>query len=304
MSRTPLSPSASVFVAAFLASLVSGCSPPGLSTPPAESPPDDLDILGLTAKGIHGDTLPPKTVILTYDDGPDEHTLEVATYLNQNNIQATFFINGRRICKSFKGGRCVAPMDTRTCGDGHAQAPVADPRYYPPSLLDELVGLGHRVANHTEDHCRLPRERSTNALVFELGMTQFILRKHIHDGILLFRPPYGAWDDATDARARTAQSLDRLVGPVMWDVDGRDYDCWHNGLDVADCGARYLQSLGTRPKLNGIILLHDRPEFNVGYEGPLLLTKWLVPRLRDSGFQFANISDLLDLVSDSTPETL
>ncbi len=281
LASSPSSPARTIAHALSAALFIASCSSPN-------------DKLGLTKRGFGGDALPLQTVILTYDDGPDEHTRDIAIYLNANGIHGTFFINGRRICKSTdQSGRCVAPMDIRPCGNGQSQAPVQDPRYYPELLLDEMIGLGHHIANHSEDHCVLPRERSSDDVLFEIETTQSILERHVLDGLFLFRPPYGAWDARTLALARASPALDTLTGPVFWDVDGQDYSCWQNGLSVEECGDRYLQRLGTRPKRNGILLLHDRPEFNVGYEGPFLLTKWLVPRLRDAGYQFADMGALL-----------
>jgi peptidoglycan/xylan/chitin deacetylase (PgdA/CDA1 family) len=281
-----------------LVALLAGCG----GNPDWDS---EIDQIGLAHHSIRGEALAHKTLILTFDDGPDEHTREIAEYLHANDIHATFFINGRRICKTVDNdGHCLAPMDTKPCEDGHSQAPVADPRYYPESLLDDLIALGHRVANHSEDHCRLTTERHDGNLLFELQETQTILNRHIRDDIFLFRAPYGAWDGATDARVRTDHMLDVLTGPIGWDIDGRDYACWHYGFTVEECGQRYLAELGKRSKRNGIVLMHDRPEFNVGYEGPLLLVKWLVPRLKQSGYQFATIPDLIDAIRRARPHAL
>jgi peptidoglycan/xylan/chitin deacetylase (PgdA/CDA1 family) len=262
-----------------------GCTP--------APPPAVIRKPGLTEQGLRGDALPPRTVIFTYDDGPDEHTRELAAYLDEENIRATFFINGRRICKVMsRDGQCVVPPATRRCGDGNAQVPVDRPHYYPESLLDELVDHGQRLANHSENHCNLPGEHSANAVVFELESTHALLERHVPDGAFLFRPPYGSWNAQTLERTRTSTSLDVLSGPILWDIDGADFGCWRDGVSVEECGRRYLDLLEARPQRNGIFLMHDRPEHNVGYEGPLLLTRWLVPRLKEAGYHFADFDDL------------
>src|SRR3954463_4233777 len=143
---------------------------------PIDETSESIDLELLAKTGITGNTLPPKTVIFTYDDGPDQHTLELARYLSANDVHATFFINGRRICKTLDAlGHCLVPMDTRPCDDGLSQAPVDNPQYYPESLLDEVVRLGHRIGNHTEDHCHLTKQTNQSDLVFELTATQNIL---------------------------------------------------------------------------------------------------------------------------------
>jgi peptidoglycan/xylan/chitin deacetylase (PgdA/CDA1 family) len=247
----------------------------------------------VTKDSIFGRSFPPKTLLLTYDDGPDEHTLELAHYLHDEGISATFFVNGRRLCRSIdETGACVDPMPTRACDNGEDQAPVEHPKRYPESILDEVQALGHHVANHSEDHCNLPAQHDAAGLVFELSATQEVLDRHRVDGLKLFRPPYGAWDATSASRAEMEPALDHLVGPINWDIDGADYACWKDGLSVDACGRRYLDGVNARPNKNGIVIMHDRPEFNVGFAGPLLLTKFLVPRLRAQGFAFARIEDM------------
>lgn len=254
-----------------------------------ETATDEAPVVSLG--GIHGDGLPPRTLVLTYDDGPDEHTLEVARYLASQSIHATFFQNGRRYQNTV----------TRACDDGHEQAVVASPALYPESLVDEIVALGHRVGNHSEDHCELTHQSTSAGVVFELAATQALLDRHVTSGPALFRPPYGLWDSRTTNAAHGEPSLDKLVGPVFWDVDGGDWDCWANAMSIDACGQRYLDAVHARPQQNGIVLMHDRPEFNVGYAGPLLLTRWLVERLVAEGFQFASIDDVPGVIAKPPP---
>ena len=63
----------------------------------------------------------------------------------------------------------------------------------------------------------------------------------------------------------------------------------------------YLRILAARPNHNGIFIMHDRPEFNVGIDGPLEMTKILVPRLRAHGYKFATLDDLLGLPPPIAP---
>ncbi len=242
---------------------------------------------------IRGDALPDKTVVLTWDDGPDEYTLDLAQYLNEQGVKATFFINGRRICKLWQNDVCVTPMDTRPCNDGQAQAPVDNPIYYPESLLDEVIALGHRIANHTTDHCHLDGQDNPDDFAFELTTTQEIVDRHICDGIFFFRAPFGAWDGQAAGLAQAVPALDKLVGPINWDVDGGDWDCFDTGVSVQDCGDGYLGILNEQGK--GVFLLHDRLEFNVGSNNQLLLAQYLVPKLKEQGYSFSTLDEMLDL---------
>jgi MYXO-CTERM domain-containing protein len=87
--------------------------------------------------------------------------------------------------------------------------------------------------------------------------------------------------------------IDRIVGPINWDVDGEDWECWQKGMTPESCADRYYRLLTGRARQNGIFLMHDRPEFNVGHEGPLSMTRLLVPRLKAAGFRFASIDEVL-----------
>jgi peptidoglycan/xylan/chitin deacetylase (PgdA/CDA1 family) len=275
-----------------------GCSQGPDSWEPARA--TSAPLLGVNQ--ITGDSLPPNTVVFTYDDGPDEHTLELAQYLHDQGIHVTFFINGRRLCKAFDAsGNCTTPWDTLPCDNGLSQAPVTNPKYYPESNLDKVLALGHRIANHSQDHCHLQPETTASDFLFELKTTQDILDRHICDNVFLFRAPYGEWDDPTAARAQGV-GLDKLIGPVNWDVDGQDWNCWKTGVAVDACGQGYLDILAARPNKNGIFLMHDRPEFNVGYAGPLLMAQWIVPKLKAAGYTFATLDDVTSL--PSTPCTV
>jgi len=249
----------------------------------------------LTTAQINGSSLPAKTVVLTYDDGPDDHTLELAHYLADQGVRATFFVNGKRFCKTFDGeGKCTTPQDTRPCTNGQMQAAVTNPKYYPEAWLDEVQSLGHRIANHTQDHCHMPGQNMADA-IWEVKTTQDILDRHICDNVYLLRAPFGEWNATVVSRVNSMMGFNKIVGPINWDVDGNDWDCWQKGTSPDACATGYLNILNGRPKKNGIFLMHDRPEFNVGYAGPVLMTKILVPKLKAAGFKFATMDDVLKL---------
>jgi peptidoglycan/xylan/chitin deacetylase (PgdA/CDA1 family) len=254
----------------------------GIETPDSQQSPLLSSLpYGSTAGTNTNYALDANTVILTFDDGPDGPpsdlsnpvmTMEIAYYLGAKQIHSPFFINGKR----FTG------QPTTSCPlEGRQGDPVY--RQYDEWILDALVQLGHLLGNHTQDHCRLSLFPSY--VDDELKLTQTILDRHAKDGPFLFRPPYGGWgvdingqlDPSDENNARQDTCLDKLEGPIGWDIDGQDFDCWSPydtagnltadsaghpipHLNVQQCLQRYVDILRNRPRKNGIFLHHDRPE--------------------------------------------
>ena len=240
-----------------------------------------------------GEWLPANTLVLTFDDGPDDQTLPIARFLFAEGIRATFFVNGKRFCR-ISGGACTSLPVTGGCAPRGDQ--WKNTKVYDESLIDLLQRYGHRVANHTHDHCHLAF--APDEMAWELRTTQEILDRHGSDGLSLFRPPYGSWGTNNDAEVRGDSGLRRLIGPVLWDIDGRDWLCWRTGVSVAQCLQHYIDAVDARPGRNGIVLMHDRPEFNVddpsyysGTDNTLELTRRFVQAMRGRGYRFAGIEE-------------
>ncbi len=266
--------------------LMSAC---GGSPEEADREPSLLELYGeiVSDSAVTGNALPPYTIALTYDDGPDAYSLDIANYLAQQGIKATFFINGCRIIGS------PAPIPQSGNCQGTPQ--------FPESTVAQLVALGHRVANHTEDHPNLPGlVPDTQAILSQVRLTQNVLDRHITDGYYFVRPPYGAWNASVANAVRTDPALNRLVGPMGWEIDGGDWNCFQNGLPVAECGQRYLNALNARPNRNGMFLMHDRLEFNVGTDYTLQLTKWLVERLPRPQYTFVPLDAIPNMTGTRT----
>ncbi len=99
-------------------------------------------------------------IVLTFDDGPDQHsTVPLLQLLQQHRVPATFFVNGKRVRKY-------------------------------PVLATEIAAQGHEIGNHTYTHDPCIMFRKSERLVREIELTQRILARH---GIfpVFFRPPVG-----------------------------------------------------------------------------------------------------------------
>ncbi len=220
------------------------------------------------AAGITGAAaLPDRTVVLTYDDGPGPNTLLIAEYLWSEGIAATFFVIGK-----------------------HARQRQ--------EVIVRVRGLGHRLGNHTWSHVPpgLPdRLAQGDDIVEELRSTAALLGADV--GPIAFRAPYGAWTPAVATVLNSDPALASAhVGPIDWDVEGRDWEEWRAGRSPAHVAERYLAEI--RAKGRGIVLMHDSsadgPEYVAGnrtYE----LTRALIPMLIAEGFAFAPLEAIPSL---------
>ncbi len=216
---------------------------------------------------------PDKTLALTYDDGPGPHTLEIAEFLHDRGIQATFFVVGKHV-----------------------------------RLRREIVGkvasLGHLIGNHTDTHTPLPEFASEpDKLAKEITDADREILQFIADRPFFLRTPGGYWDSNFAEALNRHTELDKYSGPVNWNIAHGDYEIGSprplksaNPLYTFDeCQHNYLQDI--RQKGRGIVLLHDwsADAGELGEElqsknRTLELTKSLVPLL--TGFNFVALDKI------------
>ena len=194
---------------------------------------------------------------LTFDDGPSEETLHLLEYLARENVSATFFQCGANVARL--GG-----------------------------VARRVVEAGHEIGNHTYTHRRLcPRlSRSPNLLRAAEVLREFALAQErivAETGVAptLLRAPYGMrWFGLAAAQRKLG-----LHG-VMWTAIGNDWE-----LPPASIVARLLQKLSP----GAIFCLHDgrdiRPHPDIG--ATLAAVRELVPRLKDAGYRFETVSQIL-----------
>jgi len=229
---------------------------------------------------IKGDRLPTGTLCLTYDDGPGQttgagpgpRTLELAEYLYDQGIPATFFIIG-----------------------DHAE------RH--PGVLAQLCRWKHTVGNHTATHPGLVALASAGGNVLEeVSRTSALIRSQVSQPITFFRAPYGNWRETVGPDRRqdkptsiVAQLLNRHdlcrshVGPINWDISGHDYDYWKNGRSAHECAAEYLAQIERISR--GIVLMHDSSEDRSTRDRNRAceLTRLIVPLLKRRGYTFVGL---------------
>lgn len=135
--------------------------------------------------------------------------------------------------------------------------------------VKKMVRNGNEIGNHSYSHKWLTK-LSKQELDEEIQLTQDYIKKLTGLTPKIFRPTYGA----------TNQKLQKDVGmpSIMWTVDSSDWKI-KNAKTIAN---RVFNS----SKDSSIILMHDTHERS--YES----LKFLIPKLKEDGYQFVTVSEL------------
>jgi peptidoglycan/xylan/chitin deacetylase (PgdA/CDA1 family) len=175
---------------------------------------------GREEEEIFGKALPPKTIVLTFDDGPHRrYSDEIAAILKQYNAPAIFFSVGRNLGSLDAQGK--------TTLNGGAQ------------VSRRLKQAGYVLANHSFSHAQLSKQTG-DGLKAEILNTDALLKAVDPERSPLFRFPYGA---------RNREGMQMLenahLKSVMWNIDSLD---WADPVpsSIAERVLRTVDKEGTR----------------------------------------------------------
>lgn len=213
------------------------CSRDDRSRDASSAAPQDFQTFNLSARSIG---LLPGEIALTCDDGPGGRTLELAEWLRDNDIPATFFMVGREAAANIGTVRQISQMNF----DDGSRAFI--------------------IANHSMTHTTpLP---ATDA-VYEVGNADKILNPYMDANRqpFLFRAPYGDFTRGGQSmvnRLNGSGDLSKYIGPIFWNIGGEltstysaDWACWGQNVSLDRCADGYIrESLALD---GGIMLTHD-----------------------------------------------
>jgi peptidoglycan/xylan/chitin deacetylase (PgdA/CDA1 family)/uncharacterized caspase-like protein len=175
---------------------------------------------------VSGTRLPPKTIVLTFDDGPHpKYTDRIREILNKYHVGAVFFEVGQNLATVDKSNKIRL---TRAA-----------------AASQQLVAGGFQVGNHTYSHELLPK-LSDHEIASQIEMTDRMLRAVDKTPAALFRPPYGARNEKVLAAVQA-----RGMKAVLWNIDSRD---WADPIPDSIAN-RVLQLAESEHR--GIVLFHD-----------------------------------------------
>jgi peptidoglycan/xylan/chitin deacetylase (PgdA/CDA1 family)/tetratricopeptide (TPR) repeat protein len=194
-------------------------------TLPVEPPPE-MRGAAPNPNEIFGNEFAPKTVALTFDDGPHpKYTELVLALLRKYGIRASFFEVGISLGTVDAAGKVTLSKNAE--------------------ISKKVLEAGHVIANHSYSHPVLPKLPEAQRTE-EIEHTNLLLAQILGHKPELFRPPYGARNQAILQEVVT----DGLKS-VMWNIDSLD---WADPIPES-IAMRVLHALNQTQK--GVILFHD-----------------------------------------------
>lgn len=167
-------------------------------------------------------------VYLTFDDGPNKHTLTNVATLQKYNVKGTFFFLGNTM-KSQK------------------------------QIVKDTATAGHYIASHSMTHDKKLVYKNTQSFIDEIKESLMIIDGLTTQQTKLIRAPYGSKPDVTGAMK---DELARF-GYKLWDWNVDSEDWRHNVQQTATIrtniqnGVRSSYASGNR---DIVILMHDLPQ--------------------------------------------
>lgn len=147
-------------------------------------------------------------------------------------------------------------------------------------IAGDVAAAGHQIGNHTYSHPHLPF-KSREFIEHEFVEAQKVIQEETGITPMLLRAPYGfRWMGMREMQERLA------LLSVMWTVIGNDWR-WP-AQKIADYVSR-------RSSRGGIVCLHDgrAVEHKPDISQTLKAMRAIVPRLRDQGYRFETVSEIL-----------
>ncbi|WP_030867808.1 bifunctional polysaccharide deacetylase/glycosyltransferase family 2 protein [Streptomyces sp. NRRL S-37] len=211
-------------------------------------------VVDTTQDPPHTYRAPDRTVVLTFDDGPDPvWTPRIRAVLDRHGAPGTFFVTGRQAVRH-------------------------------PGILRDLIRSGHEIGVHTFSHRDLAT-LSAAETDRELALTQLALAGAGGVNSSLLRMPYSSTTTALDGPAWSVARRLGEKGYVLAFVD-QDTRDWRRP------GARAIADAATPhvPGRGAVVLLHDSGGDRSQTVRALDI---LIPRLQAQGYRFTTVAGLV-----------
>ncbi|QOR73414.1 polysaccharide deacetylase family protein [Cruoricaptor ignavus] len=145
-----------------------------------------------------------------------------------------------------------------------------------PKIFQQIIENGHQIGNHTYSHSEKTGFLSAKKMTEEIEKADEVFEKIAGIKTDLYRPPFGV-TNPNIAKA-IKQTKKTSIG---WNIRSLD--------TVIKNPHKIAERITKKAKPGSIILMHDTSEKS------LEALKILLLNLRDNGFKFATVSELLEL---------
>ncbi len=142
-----------------------------------------------------------------------------------------------------------------------------------PEFVAKIAGDGHAIGTHSSTHSYMSK-LSEQQIRAELESSSRAIEAITGEKVVLFRPPYGDYDDLL---VQTAESMGLFT--IQWDVDSLD---WKN-LSASEIENRVV----SRVRNGSIVLFH-----NNGLHTADALPN-IIRTLKEKGYSFVRVDELI-----------
>ena len=194
----------------------------------------------------------PRTVALTFDDGPGPYVPQILKILRQYNVRATFFDSGSR--------------DT-----------------FFPAITRQIVSEGHLLEDHSWDHkypSQVPGGWTVDYLVDQISRTASLQTSLTGQAICYFRPPGGYTTNVLTAAQQLGMSA------VLWSIDPRDWE-QPGYYSPAEVDRIVAAATNTGGQAHPNVLLHGGPAYRANTVAAL---PRIIAWYRANGYQFVDLN--------------
>jgi len=202
-----------------------------------------------------------KTIALTFDDGPHEHTRNLVDYMRkQQDVKVTFF----------------------TVAEFHYPFAVETKEFQEAMKLAHDSGF--QIASHTYFH-KIPSEESE----FKKTLTDNddFIESVTGDRPRYFRAPKG---ECTDEQQKNLDKWGYRL--IQWDTDTNDWDIESSGSEEkrVEDSINFLKQEFAKEKDNYLILMHDSQSYTVNKIAPWIIEK---SGMKEKGYRFVTVAECL-----------
>ena len=184
-----------------------------------------------------------KKISISFDAaGGDEFTDDILDTLDKYNVKSTFFLVGFWVDKY-------------------------------PHRVEEIHKRGHEIGNHSSTHPNMS-QLSREQIIEELQQTEDKIVSITNKKPILFRPPFGDYDDLL---IQTAKELGYYT--IQWDIDSLDW----KELGVEPVIDKVVKNVSD----GSIVLFHNNAKYIREY------LPVIIERLQEKGYEIVPISELI-----------